>query len=478
MSRILNGLQPEKIFYYFEELSKIPRCSMYEKEISDFLYNWAEEKNLKVIQDESFNVLIKKPGTKGYENSPIVILQGHMDMVCEKNMDIIHDFLKDPLKLKIVEDYIYASGTTLGADNGIAVAYAMAILDSSDIPHPPLEVLITTDEENGMTGVENLDTKHINGKILINLDSEDEGIFTAGCAGGGRVKLFIPINKTTPKYRNFYKLTIKGLKGGHSGVDIDKERGNSIKLLGRILYDLKDYVEISSIVGGSKDNAIPRESQVIISIDDKINIRDYINKWNNIFKNEFMFSDPDILITIDKFDESIDVYDEVTKERLINSINLIPNGPISRSPELNMVIYSNNLGVISSDDSKITLICSPRSSIKSLLNQFVDTAKQISEILKIQIEVSSFYPGWEYAKESKIRDLCLKTFEDVYEDKGKIEIIHAGLECGFLVEKIPGLDAISIGPNMYDIHTPNEHLSISSTQRTFKFLCEVLKKVI
>jgi dipeptidase D len=275
MSRILKDLKPEKVFYYFEEISKIPRCSNHEKRISEFLYNWAKEKNLEVSQDKALNILIKKKASKGYENSPTVILQGHMDMVCEKNMDTQHDFSKDPLQLRIVDDYIYATGTTLGADNGIAVAFAMAILDSDDIVHPPLEVLITTDEENGMTGVENLDTKNINGKILINLDSEDEGIFTAGCAGGGRVKLMIPVEYKAPNYSNFYKLSIKGLKGGHSGVDIDKERGNSIKLLGRVLYNLKDEIEISSIIGGSKDNAIPRESQAIISCKEEEDLNIY-----------------------------------------------------------------------------------------------------------------------------------------------------------------------------------------------------------
>jgi dipeptidase D len=479
MSGVLDGLQPEKVFYYFEELSKIPRCSTNEKQVSDYLYQWASGKNLEVFQDEALNILIKKPGTAGYENSPTVILQGHMDMVCEKNLDTVHDFLKDPLQLRIVEDHIYASGTTLGADNGIAVAYAMAILDSSNIPHPPLEVLITTDEENGMTGVEKLNSQKITGRILINMDSGEEGIFTAGCAGGGRVMLSVPVRKVAPKYKKFYKLTIKGLKGGHSGIDIHKERGNSNKLLGRVLYGLRSNVEIAGLAGGSKANAIPRESWAILAVNNELDLPAAVNKWQDTFKHELMFTDADISVTASDIAVPGDgyVYDEATKKNIIHLINLIPNGPIIRNLERNMVVHSNNLGVIAADNNEITFICSPRSSIRSLLDQFINTAEQIGEILNIKVETTSLYPGWEYAKESRIRDLCLKTYEALYGVKGRVYVIHAGLECGYLMEKIPGLDAISMGPNMYDIHSPREHLSISSARRTFEFLCEVLKQI-
>jgi len=479
MDRILKGLQPDKVFYYFEEISGIPRGSGNEKEISDFLYKWAAERKLDVVQDEALNILIKKPGSAGYENAPTVVLQGHMDMVCEKDMAVAaaHDFLKDPPKLRVDGDYVYASGTTLGADNGIAVAYAMALLDSEDIPHPPLEVLITTDEEVGMTGAESFDTKQLKGRIMINLDEEYEGKFTAGCAGGGTVKLMIPVVRTAPRFNNFYRLAVKGLRGGHSGDDIDKERGNAIKLLGRILYDLKDYIEISSIAGGAKSNSIPRESQAILSVGGETDLMGCINKWRAVFKNEFAFSDPDIVITVDKVNQAAEVYDERTKANLIASINLLPDGPLRRSTELDMVIYSGNLGVISSDNDAITLTCAPRSSTQSMLGQFVDNARLLSEALGIKLETSSFYPGWEYRKESGIRDLCLETYEALYGIKGEVIIIHAGLECGLFVKKIPDLDAISIGPDLYDIHTPNEHMSISSVQRTFDFLCKVLERI-
>lgn len=477
MSGILNGLQPERVFNYFEAVTKIPRCSMREKQVSDYLYHWANERNLEVIQDEAFNILIKKPGTAGYEASPTVILQGHLDMVCEKNMDTVHDFLKDPLKLRIVGDDIYASGTTLGADNGIAVAYVMALLDSAELPHPPLEVMLTTNEETGMTGVQNLDCTSLKGRILMNLDSGEEGIFTVGCAGGGRVDFFIPVGQTAPQFRSFYKLTLKGLQGGHSGTDIDKERGNAIKLLGRILYDLNDRMELAALAGGSKSNAIPRESWAVIAVGSAVDLPDFVNKWNNILHHELFFSDPGVRVTLERTDVAAAVYDRATRERVIHLINQIPDGPLSRDLERDIVVSSNNPGILTADADKITLTCAPRSSIKSLLNHFIDLAGEIAKILEIRVSVSSLYPAWEYAKESKIRDLCLETFADLFGAQGKVSVIHAGLECGFLAEKIPGLDAVSLGPNMFDIHSPNEHLSISSTRRTFAFLCEVLKRM-
>ncbi|HBE77306.1 MAG TPA: aminoacyl-histidine dipeptidase [Firmicutes bacterium] len=481
MAGILGGLQPEKVFYYFEELSKIPRGSNHEKQVSDFLYQWAQGKNLEVVQDKALNIIIKQPGTGGYENSAAVILQGHMDMVWEKNQATVHDFLHDPLKLRIVGDDIYATGTTLGADDGIAVAYAMAILDSSEIPHPPLEVVFTTDEENGMSGMENLnpEQEQLRGRILINLDCEDEGIFTAGCAGGGRVKFTLPIIKATSQFKNFYKLTVKGLKGGHSGIDIDKERANSIKLLGRILYDLKDNIEIAGIAGGSKANAIPRESWAVVTVNDQFNLEDAINQWNQRLKHELMFTDAEVQVLTEKADATAQVYDEKVKQDIIHLINLIPYGPANRDLERDLVIYSNNLGVIATDEDekKITFICSPRSSVRSLFNQFIDFAEQLGEILHIDVEIASLYPSWEYAKESKIRDLCLRVYQDVTGMKGQINVIHAGLECGIFMEKIPDLDAISLGPTMVGVHTPNEHLSISSTRRMFEFLCELLKRL-
>jgi len=477
MSGVLEGLEPRKVFTYFEQLTQIPRCSSHEKQVSDYLVEWARARGLEVVQDQALNLIIRKPASPGYETAPPVILQGHLDMVCEKNADTVHDFSKDTLKLRVDGDYIYASGTTLGADNGIAVAMAMAILDSPELDHPPLEVVLTTDEEAGMSGVQRLDPGLLKGRVLINLDSEEEGVFTAGCAGGGRVDFTIPVKKTTPHYKHFYRLTVKGLKGGHSGTDIDKERGNALRILGRVLNGLKDRCELAGLSGGSKANAIPRESQALLAVDDPAWLKETVSRWDSTLKRELAFTDPAVRILVEP-DEAVEtVYAPETHAKVVHLLNLVPNGPLHRDPEHDVVVASNNLGVLTSDDTAITLTCAPRSSVRSLLDHFLETAAVIGEILHLQVKPSSFYPGWEYTPQSTIRDLCLKTYADLYHKPGKVNVIHAGLECGFFVEKIPGLDAISFGPDMFDVHSPNEHLSIASTQRTYTLLCEILKRM-
>lgn len=479
MENVLEGLKPEKVFCYFEEISKIPRGSKNEKQISDYLYNLAKEKGWEVVQDNALNIIIKKPASKGYENAPTVILQGHMDMVCDKNRRIDHDFEKDPIKLRIVDDYIYATDTTLGADNGIAVAYCLALLDSDDIPHPPLEVLITTDEETGMTGVIELDGSQFDGTILINMDSEDEGTFIAGCAGGAIVLIKIPVKRVESKYKSAYKISIKGLQGGHSGADIHLERGNANKLIGRVLYDLNEEakIQIAEINGGSKDNAIPRESEAVILTNESKKVEELIKKWDNILKNEYKFSDPGVRVSVEKSEYVSKALAQETVTKMLAAINLTPNGTRVKSTEIDLVIHSNNLGVIVTEEEYIKLMNSPRSSVESQMDDFISIMKQLAKNLDIEYKDEAFYPGWEYAKESPIRDLCAKTYEELTGKKAKVEAIHAGLECGFLIRKIGKLDTISFGPDMYDVHTPNEHLSISSTERTFNLLCEILRKI-
>lgn len=479
MARVLEGLKPEKVFYYVEEISKIPRGSGNEKGISDYLYNLAKSKNWDVVQDDYLNIIIKKPASKGYENAPVVMLQGHMDMVCEKNEGVEHDFEKDPIKLRVMDGCIYATETTLGADNGIAVAYALAILDSDDILHPALEVLITVDEEKGMTGAEKVDGNLFKSKYLLNLDSEEEGVFTCGCAGGSSVEFKIPIKYQDVK-KTAYKLSVKDLFGGHSGSDIHKERGNANKILGRILYDLYDNVDLVSIKGGSKGNAIPREAHAIIALDNKdielINKK--IAEWNTILKNEFSFTDSTVQVLIEDLRTEKEFLEKDVFYKTISAINLIPNGPLTRSTAIDLVISSNNLGVITQDENYIMLQNQARSSVQSLLTHNIAfIMEQIGENLGIECKVSGYYPGWEYAKESKIRDICIKTYKDMYGKEPKVEAIHAGLECGLLMSKIKNLDAISLGPDAYDAHSPNEHVSIKSVENTYELLCNILKQI-
>src|SRR6056297_957532 len=472
----LKNIEAERVFENFKNINQIPRCSKNEEKISNYLKNWAEEKNLEVIQDKAYNIIIKKSATDEKKKNSTLILQGHMDMVCEKNGDKEHDFSKDPIDFVVKDDYIYADRTTLGADNGIAVAMFMSILESNEISHPNLEVLITTDEESGMTGVLNLNPKHLEGNTLINLDSEGEGIFTAGCAGGGRLSININTHKKDSVYNNAFRIFVHGLSGGHSGVDIDKEKANSNKLLGRILYKIKDEIDLKSISGGSKTNAIPREAEAVILTDNRDLVENKINNHLELIKKEYQVTDPNINFKLEPFDsDNKKVYTDETKLKIISALNLIKNGPMKKSTEIELVITSNNLGVVKEEDNKVELICAPRSSVESNLIYFTDEMKQLTELLEAEYSEGEFYPGWEYSQNSYIRDLAVKTYKKINNKDPEVIAIHAGLECGFLAEKIEGLDAISFGPNMYDIHTPNEHLSISSTQKTFNLLCEIIR---
>lgn len=477
MGNILKGLKPEKVFYYFEELTRIPRSSGNEKQVSDYLYNLAKGKGWNVIQDEALNIIIKKPATLGYENAPAVMLQGHMDMVCEKNEGIEHDFEKDPIKLRIIDGSIYATETTLGADNGIAVAIALAILDDDNIEHPALEVLITTDEEVGMTGAEKVDGSIFKSKYLLNLDSEEEGVFISGCAGGCGVLVKIPV-KAQNESKEAYKITVKGLQGGHSGMDINKERGNANKILGRILFDILDDTDLVSINGGSKTNAIPREANAIITTDKLDVVENKLKCWNEILKNEFSFTDPSVYAYIEKLNKNEKPIEKELYKKTVSAINITPSGVLSTSTAIDLVISSNNLAVIKTDNDYINIYNNSRSSVETLLTRgFAPSIKQMCDALDIECEIGGFYPGWEYVKDSSLRELCKETYKDVYSKEAKIEAIHAGLECGLLMKKIEGLDAISMGPDTWDVHSPNEHVSIQSIENSYNLVCEILKRI-
>jgi len=483
MNNVLKELEPKLVFDYFEKISQIPRCSGNEKAISDFLVNFAKERNLEVIQDKTLNVIIRKPGTLGYENAPIVILQGHIDIVCEKNKETVHDFSKDPIKLRIDEDMIKATGTTLGADNGIAVAYSLALLDSKDIQHPPLEVVFTTEEETGMDGVMGLDPDNLEGKILINIDSEEEGIFYVSCAGGARNRVELPVKREKIKENlKSYHIKIRGLKGGHSGSEIDKGRGNSNKLMGCILNDLNDVIEfyLSDISGGSKTNAIPRESDVIISInsEDKGQLKQIIRYWNEAFKRELKASDPDVRVEIERVRGIEEVFSKEVTGKVIAILMLMPNGLQTMSMEIEGLVQSStNLGVVTTSKDHITFDSAVRSSVAMLKQRILEQIGMIAKVLDIESITEADYPAWEYKEDSYIRDIFTKVYKDFTGKEAEIAAIHAGLECGFFDEKLEDVDMISFGPNMYDVHTPDERLDISSTKRTWEFFLEVLKNI-
>lgn len=481
--KILQNLEPKAVFQYFEEISNIPRGSGNEKGISDYLLNFGKELGLESIQDEALNVIIKKPGTPGYENAPTVIIQGHMDMVCEKNNGVEHDFEKDPLKLRIVDDYIYATDTTLGADNGIAVAYAMAILASNDIPHPPIEVLLTTDEETGMSGAMAIKKENLQGKILINLDNEEEGYLLVSCAGGVRSTATLKVDEQEIGSKKLIKINISGLKGGHSGMDIIKERGNSNKILGRVLKGLLREVKFNlvSLNGGSKNNAIPREAEAIIAVNpnDENTAIEVINNWNNIIENELRAQDPGLKIeaSITDIKTCKEFTDESTK-KVVDLLYIYPNGINTKSTEIEgLVESSTNLGVLTTKDGVVEFDSAIRSSIPSLKEEIVLRSKTIVELLGGKFETTSDYPGWEYDPNSKVRDICQKVHKDMYGKEAKIVAIHAGVECGLFNEKLGNLDMISFGPNLYDVHTPDEYMSISSVKNCYEYLLGILKEI-
>lgn len=477
----IENLNCSSVLHFFEQISKIPRGSGKEKQISDFLVDFAKKRNLWVHQDNALNVIIKKAATNGYENAPTLVIQGHMDMVCVKKSDVIHDFEKDPIKLIYEGDFLRADGTTLGGDDGIAVAMALAILDSNEIQHPAIEVVITTDEEVGMDGAQALDGSLLEGRLLLNIDSEDEGIFTAGCAGG---------LKTTTKFAlewekaesslGFYKISVGGLKGGHSGIDIDKERANAIRLLIRTLNEINNSykIKVNELFGGAKDNAIPSEAYAVAAFenDKKADIYNAISQFEEKIKNEFRNSDANVFIKIEETEKSDKVFSDESLNNIIKALLIIPNGVQSLSTDIeNLPESSNNIGVLRTEGDNVRIVCATRSSVASKKYYILEQIKAASTLAGGEVTYRGDYPAWEFKKDSILRDKMVEVYKKMFNTEPVVDIIHAGLECGIFAKKIPDMDMISFGPNLMDIHSPEERLSISSCERTWNFLLEVIK---
>ncbi len=477
---VLEGLQPSKVFYYFEEITKIPHGSGNVEKISNYLYNFAKERNIEVLQDQMKNIIMIKEASDGYENEPTLILQGHMDMVAVHKPDYDIDMSKEGLRVCIDGDKVYAEGTSLGGDDGIAVAYALAILDSPEIKHPRLEVIITVDEEVGMDGADFIDLSMLKGKNLINLDSEEEGIFLASCAGGARIDCQVPFERETKKGLEL-KLYVGGLLGGHSGTEIHRERGNAHMLMARVLLALSKVGDVGllSWKGGVADNAIPRDCEAIILVkDEEVNaVLDKIEEVQSALKIEYATRDPFLLITAKKQKETeCKVVSGKEYERVVSFIYSLPNGVQAMSMDMpGLVETSLNLGVLELKEDIITARFAVRSSVESSKEALLNKIKAITMLSGGKTETTGIYPGWSYRKDSPFRDKLVKVYKDMYGVEPKVEAVHAGLECGLLAGKIPGLDCISLGPNMFDIHTTEETLSISSTQRVWEYLVRVLE---
>lgn len=479
--KVCNELEPKKVFQYFEDICSIPHGSKNTKAISDYCVAFAKEHHLNYIQDELNNVIIFKEGSAGYENSEPVIIQGHMDMVCEKENGVNIDFEKEGLRLFVDGDFLKAEGTTLGGDDGIAIAYAFAILDDDTLAHPPLEVVITVDEEIGMLGAEGIDLSMLKGKKLLNIDSDEEGIFLTSCAGGLTAECELPVSRKA-ETGMAYEWKITGLAGGHSGSEIHKEHGNAIMLMGRLLKLLADQVDfaIVNLKGGLKDNAIPRETTCNILMDEaqEAEMAEIIEKYQADLKKEYHISDPDVTVLCEKKGkETKEVLDRTSFAKVIFMLRNLPCGVQHMSMDIpGLVETSLNAGIMDLSEDTFSLSFSVRSSVTSRKYEVTDRLSFVTEFLGGTVTVSGDYPAWEYKPDSKMRDLMVQTYRDLFQEEPQIKAIHAGLECGIFSGKIDGLDCISFGPANFDIHTPKERLSISSTEKIWKLIVEFLKR--
>ena len=473
---VLTNYEPKDVFRFFEELNAIPRGSFNTKEVSDYCVKFAKDRGLEVIQDKVDNVIIKKDGTKGYENSEPVIIQGHLDMVCEKTVDSTHDFMKDGLDLYVEDGFVKARNTTLGADDGIAIAYGLALLDSDTIPHPPLEMLFTVDEEVGLGGAHAVDISSLKGKFLINIDSGDEEIILAGCAGGFRKSLVLDI-KREEKEGSILTIDLRDLKGGHSGGEIHIQRGNANKMLGRLLNHLNQNTEIRVVEyqGGTKDNVITANAAMSIWALDAKKAKELIKEMEGIWLEEFEGAEPNMKLTVTEKNASTKVLTKESSDKVICLLDCTPYGVQAMMRSIDGVVETSlNLGIALLEENKFTISFSVRSALKSKLAMMQETLNACATLVGAQTSLSGVYPPWLYKKDSKLRDIATKAYKDVSDKEPIVTVMHAGLECGLLSDKKPDLDCISIGPNMFDIHSVDERLDIASTNRTWEFVKKIL----
>ncbi|MBQ8116885.1 MAG: aminoacyl-histidine dipeptidase [Lachnospiraceae bacterium] len=490
--RVLEGLKPEKVFYYFEEISRIPHGSGNVERISDYLVDFAHKRDLRVIQDEWKNVIIFQEASPGYKEEPVLILQGHMDMVAVKTPECTKNLQTEGLQIGIDGDDIYAEGTSLGGDDGIAVAYGLAILDSPWLKHPALEMIFTVDEEVGMDGARAIDLSVLKGNRLLNLDSEDEGIFLTGCAGGARVKCELDgeTSQVTTGYRKG-TVVIDGLLGGHSGEEINKGRGNSNLLFGRLLWKLCQLIPVRlvSAEGGLADNAIPRKTEAVLLVreEDAGAAERILEEFGSEIAGEWEKKDPGICLkyswqsSAQKADEastgSCVAWTEAATRKAAAMLAGLPDGVQAMSADIEgMVETSLNLGILRADGKKLVAESSVRSSMESAKAALIAKLEAIVALAGGRIRISGEYPGWKYRADSPLREKMIRVYRELYGAEPRIEVIHAGLECGLLGSKIPDLDCVSIGPNMKNIHTTEETMSISSVKRVWDYLVKLLEQ--
>ncbi len=478
---VLSGLKPEKVFYYFEKLCSVPHGSGNTKQISDLCVGFAKELGLKYRQEACNNLIIWKDGSKGYENADPIILQGHIDMVCAKTEDCTKDMTRDGLDVRTDGEWVWADKTSLGGDNGIAVAMILAILSDETLPHPPIEAVFTVDEEVGMDGAFALDCSDLKGKKLLNLDSEEEGVFTVSCAGGVRLDCALNAPQESTDGMTGYHVTISGLKGGHSGVNIDQGRGNANCLMGRTLYSAMEKcpsLRLHDLSGGQFDNVIclRNDALVAVSASDAPVFEAFIREFDATLKNEYAVTDGGISLTCEKAEVKSAVSGQETS-RILHVLLALPQGVQEMNADFpGLVQTSLNLGVMHMDDEGIRFSFSVRSCIASQKQMLIQRVKSIVEYAGGTVGERSSYPGWQYDRNSALRKQVQAVYRDLTGCDGRIEATHGGLECGLFIEKIPGLDALSMGPELHDVHSVEERLNVASTERVYKLVCEVLAR--
>jgi dipeptidase D len=481
MTEALRGLKPELVWKYFGEISRIPRCSKNEVAAAAYVLDTAEQLGLRGRQDKFGNVVVEKPATSGRENIPTVVLQGHLDMVCEKNADKEHDFSKDPIELVRRDNILMANGTTLGADNGIAVAASLAVMADKQLEHGPLELLFTVDEETGLTGASNLHTDLLKGRTLLNLDSEEEGAIYVGCAGGknttGRWRLQMV---QAPDNAAGVQVKVTGLRGGHSGLEIDKGRANAVKILGRVVARLLPLgARVADMQGGNKLNAIPREAEATLGLpsDRWEEAREAVLELNKLIGAEFSTLEPDLSIELEKSAQApTQVIEEAQQARIIKTLLALPHGVIKMSAEVpGLVETSTNVAAVHVRNGTLSLGTSQRSSVASEIEEILEMVRSVFELGGAQAEHSQGYPGWKPDLKSPILKHARETYRKLYGKDPEIKAVHAGLECGIIGEKFPGMDMISFGPTLEAVHSPEEKIYIDSVTTFWEYLTTMLR---
>ncbi len=483
MSTAIEGLQPGLVWKYFAAISRIPRGSKNEAAISRYVVKTATDLGLTAKADALGNVVVKKPASPGHEGKPVVVLQGHLDMVCEKNNDTVHDFTKDPIELVRKGNVLMANGTTLGADNGIAVATNLAIMEDRSLVHGPLEFLFTIDEETGLTGAANLEPGFLEGTTLLNLDSEEEGALYVGCSGGRDTIGTWPLDtEPMPPKSTTALLKVAGLRGGHSGLEIDKGRGNAVKIIGRILTALTEHgVRIASIDGGNKHNAIPREAQAIVVVP-KAKwevVLELAVEWGGIVKAELATVEPDLAVTLEEHTgKKVKVLKRGVQKKILGTIVALPHGVTKMSADIpGLVETSTNVAVIKTGKKEIAIATSQRSSVASEIKEIAQTVSSVLALGGAEVKASDGYPGWKPNMDSPILKTARSTYRQLYGKDPEVKAIHAGLECGIIGERYPGMDMLSFGPTLEGVHSPDEKIYIDTVERFWNYLLGILKNV-